>query len=133
MYLKTEMEVLRRLKSKKQSTKISSFVINVLVNSSCYHPPRATSGDSHILFAQSPGVLPTYLCLGVGFRRAQIFPEMNENLLNIFIFIYFYIVKYFLYSILQRSSFHPLPLVNVILIIQLEPCSWRKKVHFQHY
>ena len=36
------------------------------------------------MFAQPPGVLPTNLCPG-GFRRGQIFPEMNENLLNIFI------------------------------------------------
>ena len=43
--------------------------------------PQATPGDSHILFAQPPGVLPANLCPG-----GQMFPEMNENLLSIFIF-----------------------------------------------
>ena len=44
-----------------------------------------------------------------------------------------HIVRYFMYSIPQRSSFHPLPLTNLILTntIQLEPCTWRGIVHFQ--
>ena len=46
-----------------------------------------------------------------------------------------HIVRYFLYSIPQRSSFHPLPLTNLIRTntIQLEPCSWRRRVHFQPF
>ena len=51
--------------------------------------PQATPGNSHILFAQPPEVLPTNLCQGgqgLPCRRGQIFPEMNENLLNNFIF-----------------------------------------------
>ena len=49
-------------------------------------PPRATPGDSHILFAQPPGFYLKFVPGGPGYRRGQIFPEMNENLLNIFIF-----------------------------------------------
>ena len=46
-----------------------------------------------------------------------------------------HIVRYFLYSIPQINSFHPLPLTNLILTntIQLEPCSWRRRVHFQPF
>ena len=43
--------------------------------------PRATPGDSHILLRSPRGFTYKF-----GFRRGQIFPEMNENLLNIFIF-----------------------------------------------
>ena len=51
-------------------------------------PPGDPRGFAHP-FCRAPRDLPTNLCPGgggAGFRRGQIFPEMNENLLNIFIF-----------------------------------------------
>ena len=49
--------------------------------------PGRPPGISHILFAHPPRCF-TYKVVpgGPGFRRGKIFPEMNENLLNIFIF-----------------------------------------------
>ena len=48
---------------------------------------QATPRDSHILFAHCPwGFTYKFMLRVPGFRRGQIFPEMNENLLNISIF-----------------------------------------------
>ena len=46
--------------------------------------PQTTPRDLHILLAHCPqGFTYTFMLEGPGVRRGQIFPEMNENLLNI--------------------------------------------------
>ena len=60
---------------------------NVSVNSSCLHPPGGDSREFVHPFCPAPrGFTYKFVPWGPWFRRGQIFLEMNENLLNIFIF-----------------------------------------------